>query len=713
MGMIVEKVDELGRPLRVDLQGLRGLGVLLVVIGHLWLWPPGAFAALDIFFVLSGFFITAILIDQFAQQDRLRLGTFYLARFRRLVPTALTVIVVTVLLTKLLYNPAKADEVTQQGIWAALFASNWYFIENSTNYFANLGNASFIHYWSLSVEEQFYVVWPCLILVTLLTARRRAWSLSTSLLVVFGTATAVSFGYSMWHSAAHPVAAYFSTFDRVWEFGVGALLAVARPLFKDLRERISTGIMWTASAALIASLAFLDYSIQYPAPWGLLPVLACAGLIVGGHSGRVPNRRMWPITNVPMVYLGTISYSFYLWHLPVIFLLRAYFAEDTQFYRAVAFAVSLVVGSLSFHLLERPVRRAQSLMTHAERAHLQNKAPIDLRPVMLGWIAVVTVATVGLYGLVAAQNPSTADSSLSRGPQPTAPTTDDPTASTLERHQEALRASLTASDFPTFDPPLQDLASGKWLGQLNDYRCRLDTMSTLGDCRHGPDDASQTAVLIGDSYASSLAPGIIAALGKGWTVQQFANSGCPAWTLPEYYNADGTPYPLCARRQTEALDFVRREEPDLVILVSAADAYVAGARNFDIDRQNSDLASWALGQTLKKLTDLTKRIVVIEGTPNHKRLLDCVTRFAEPDDCVSSPTSDWELGRAGEQKAAREYGATYVPTLPWFCINGRCPAFMGRTPVTADGRHVTLAFSLRLTALLREALLGTDADTTP
>ncbi len=192
--------------LRLDIQGVRGLGVSLVVVGHLFLWPAGVFAALDIFFTLSGFLITAILVPSIERYGVGFFGAFYLSRARRLVPMATLVLVFTVVATTSIYSEARALLVGEDAVWAFFFAVNWHFIEQGNDYFALHTASPLQHYWSLSVEEQFYLVWPLLVLIAVTLAARlaRARRAPRSRWVAgdrHGTAT---FAYSLWHSATQP-----------------------------------------------------------------------------------------------------------------------------------------------------------------------------------------------------------------------------------------------------------------------------------------------------------------------------------------------------------------------------------------------------------------------------------------------------------------------------------------------------------------------------
>jgi hypothetical protein len=407
-----------------------------------------------------------------------------------------------------------------------------------------------------------------------------------------------------------------------------------------------------------------------------------------------------------MVYLGTISYSFYLWHLPVNYLLRSYFIEDTTFYKLVALAVSLVVSVLSFHLLERPMRRARWLMTRRERRRLQHKPPIDLTPVKVGWAAVLTVvaATLVVMSLASPQSPSSASAGSAKVDTVLdSSSSSTKVAETAEQRQiDRVDAALRQTTFPSFDPPLSRLKN--LVDDMEATGCTGVSKKTLDKCRFGDPGATKHAMVLGDSTSVYYMPGIREALvPKGWSVQQFTRLACPAWTLKPSPDVEKQ-IPGCVDHTRQTVDVVRAQRPDLLILTTGAGIWVSRARTAGVALQGADLVSSGLGKTLKTLKPYAKKIVILESPPGTRDLRHCVTRFSTPNDCKDRPTPDWYTGTEAEQKTAEQFGAGYIPVRTWFC-DGACPAFMGSTPVTADGAHLTIPFSRSLAPVLRNALL--------
>ncbi len=691
---------------RRDLQGLRGMGVILVVVGHLWRWPPGVYAALDIFFVLSGFLITGILIDSFAKYGRIYFIPFYLSRLRRLMPTAIVVILVTIGLFYLLFSPARGDAVAVDGLWAFLLVVNWHFAVSGTDYFSDQTESPLLHYWSLSIEEQFYAFWPLMLLGFLVVARRRSYRPERFLLVALGLVTALSFAYSMWHSVNAPTQAYYSTFDRVWEFGVGGLLAAARPQLARLPARAGQVLGWVGALGLWVPVFVLTYGVAFPAPWAL-PSVLLTGAVIAGGVGRSTSHLVH-LDNRAMVYVGNISYSVYLWHLPINLLLKPYFDAGVAGYYVAAVALTAVVSVTSYHLLEHPMRYARGLMTPPERERLA-KRPKDFTRVKYGWAAVASATFVGLC-LIAVNPPATTAAAGARpGGAPRVAAGQGESSVTipaLERQESRLADSLEQTEFPELVPPLRSIDPANWAAGHAEIGCIAVGSDSLEQCRFGPDGATKEAVVVGDSVGLAWMPGIRAALEpRGWAVQQLTLPICGTWTLPSYVYADGTPFPGCRDHHELVEEVVERNKPDLVILTSAA-AQVQNARRRGFLSDPALVAERGLRTTIDRLTSPAGRIVVLSPPPVAGNPLECVTRFGTPSDCVTSPGRDWYQHVSGEKEAAALTGARFVDTEPWFCLQGACPEIVGNTLVTLDGTHLSVQYSRQLAPLLGHAILA-------
>lgn len=349
------------RGFRRDLEGLRAVAVILVLLDHLFRWPRGGFIGVDVFFVLSGFLITGLLLKEYDRTGTISLRGFYLRRVKRILPASTLVIVVTAIGVYTVFLGARAHQALTDGLWSLLFAANWRFVLVGQDYFAQDRSVSpFQHYWSLAVEEQFYFVWPLLILVSsaasarVLRGDKGRWALGGLLTGV----TIASLAWSLWETHATPLVAYFSTFSRAWELSAGALLAVLvapRPTICRFPRLLSgLGLLMIALAALL-----IDPSSNFPGPWALAPVAGTLLVIVAG-VGVAPERLNPALTNSVSRYLGRISFSLYLWHWPVLVIASALLAEG-MLLLGVAAGATAILSVASFHFIEDPIRRSSWL----------------------------------------------------------------------------------------------------------------------------------------------------------------------------------------------------------------------------------------------------------------------------------------------------------------------------------------------------------------
>ena len=329
---------DIGRSeIRPELQALRALAVVLVVVFHLWPWVlPGGYVGVDVFFVLSGFLITSHLARELVRTGSVGLTQFWARRIRRLLPAAFTVLLVSIAAT-VIWLPRSIWEQTYQEIGAAaLYVLNWLLAANSVDYLAADNTPTIVqHFWSLAVEEQFYIVWPALILVAVAAARRISGrlrpeavdSVQASLAaaaIALGIVAIGSFAYSVFETARSQPSAYFITPTRAWEFAAGGLLGLV-PVSAHLRlsPRLAIAIRGAASwlglgAIIVAAFIFSDDS-PFPGYIALLPVMGAVLVIWAGDV-----RHAWAPTAVagfgPVQLVGDLSYSIYLWHWPLIIL---------------------------------------------------------------------------------------------------------------------------------------------------------------------------------------------------------------------------------------------------------------------------------------------------------------------------------------------------------------------------------------------------------
>jgi peptidoglycan/LPS O-acetylase OafA/YrhL len=356
------RIQSLREQFRPDIEGMRAIAVGLVILFHAYHGPfTGGFVGVDVFFVISGFLITSLLLREQKRAGRISISGFYARRVRRILPASTLVVLITLFATYGWLGFIAGNTVANDAKWTAIFAANIHFGLVRTDYFgALLPPSPLQHMWSLGVEEQFYLVWPGVFLVLVLLARgaqhRKALAGALSLII------AASLIWSVIQTAVNQTWAYFSPLTRGWELALGALVAVLAPTIARLRRAWAPQALAIAGLAGIALAAVLFTSdTRYPGSAVTLPVVGSAVLIAGGCAnqrtivGRALSAR-------PMQWVGARSYSMYLWHWPLLIIPAQYATKELSAVQNTGWVLLTVVASaITYRLVENPVRRAKLL----------------------------------------------------------------------------------------------------------------------------------------------------------------------------------------------------------------------------------------------------------------------------------------------------------------------------------------------------------------
>ncbi|WP_104193287.1 acyltransferase family protein [Cryobacterium sp. Y82] len=707
------------RSFRGDIEGLRAVAVVVVIFDHLLGWPSGGFIGVDIFFVISGFLITSLLLKEHARTGRISLVDFYRRRIRRILPVSLLVLVVTVAVGFLVLPSARALSTLWDGIYSALFVANWHFAAVGTDYLQATNAVSPLqHYWSLAVEEQFYFVWPFLLIVIFALAGRRtlsAGALITLVAVTTGVITLAFLAWSFFETSTSPAIAYFSTGARAWELGIGAFVAAAAPGLAKLPLRVRPPIAWLGLALIVASLVLISRDSPFPAPWGLLPV-AGAALVIAAGIGQPEQRLLFPLTNPVSRYVGKISYSLYLWHFPVMILLATIFATDSPLYLPLAALLMVALSVFSFHYVEDPIRHSlwleNSLTRKRERMRRpapQHRTGISPAQAWIGALAIVALVLVSV-SFIALRGGTPSGPSANSAPLGAADlgvkTTTEP-ATLLAARQATIAAALAATAWPETTPAFDALGDNSGAPEWVDDDCLSVSAKNAADCLYGDPAATKTAVLLGDSMAISYMPAIRSALEPlGYNVRSLTMFSCPAVNISvAAKSASDASAAKCDDHHAWVYAEVARLSPDLVIMSSLAGSIVRLASG---NEGAAALTEWqvATADTLTALQGSTEHVAVLSPPPASTPFAECKTLTSTPGDCAYSPSSLYQKVIASEQDAIEQFGdfAQYVDIVPWLCVDESCPAFINNTPVFFDGQHFVREASAQLGPLLAEAL---------
>jgi len=609
----------------------------------------------DVFFVISGFLITGKLWRESQQPGGWNITRFYAWRIRRLLPAALVAIAVITLVGLLLAAPLDRSELAADGAASALSIANMRFI-GSVDYFAATTSPSpFLHFWSLSVEEQFYLVWPALIV--LLTWRGGS---SRRLIVALLIGVVASFALSIWLTDASPARAFYLLPTRVWQLGVGGLLALIGVAGTSRR---AGALAWAGLAAVAVAGVALTAEMPYPGLAALLPTAGAVALLYGGAAPSGPMRLL---AAAPLRFLGKISYSLYLWHwpllvLPLMFLERALTGVEI----VASVAVAIGVSWLSWRFVEQPFRYGD-----------RSRRATSWSAIRVGVAGILSVALF-TQGLAAAL-PSSAVAV-----QPTPSPSGSPVASD---GPITLPADLT----PTLASARDDEERLRGDGCL-----AFERVTTPPNCEYGVKGSAITIALVGDSHASHWFPAIEAiALERGWRLVTFVKVSCSFTTLAQRNLALKREYRECTAFNEATVARLNQIKPALTIIVNR--------RTFRPIEENitSALAGAALGEMVARIPGAT---VILVDTPDPGRDVPaCLSKH--PSDiraCLftQDDADNREIGIA-ERVAADVAGARLIDLTANICTEWPCSPISGSVLIYRDEDHMTETFSRSLAAPL-------------
>ncbi|MBA6412941.1 acyltransferase [Parahaliea sp. F7430] len=536
-----------------DIQGLRAVAITIVVLAHAGIPKlQGGFVGVDVFFVLSGYLITQLLLRELEQTGKISLLNFYARRFKRLLPALIAMLIATLVASKLLLSNSDVLSLTRSFIFASSWTSNLFFAFRNINYFNELESLDiYLHTWSLGVEEQFYIFWPLFLLVLYTILKHtKIRSPLNYLLFSFSLVGLISWTLSNYWMQTNPIWAYYLTPSRIWQFSLGAsLVPISRLLDKkQASQSLRNTALYLGLLFIVLATLIIDTNKPYPGLWALIPSLGAALIL----AFITKNQHSLLLSNPVFIWLGDRSYSWYLWHWPIFVIAKAHNALQGPTGTLVLIAISIGLASISYKVVEKPFWKGQ--LSHFSTGR-----------VLAGSVIVILISiNFGLFSL--------------KGEQST------------DLNELAGQLTISRSDVPI----------------IYRYQCDLWYHSDeLTPCEFKGEGYSKTIVLIGDSilaqwfslFAEVYPP-------PEWRVIVLTKSACPMIDVDFFYPRIGATYTVCSNWRQKAIEYLKDISPDLIVLGSAASNSFNKNQWIDGSRR-----------IFEKLTLASDNIVVIAGTP--------------------------------------------------------------------------------------------------
>jgi len=670
------------REKRRDIQGLRALAVLLVVLYHSHVpGITGGYVGVDVFFVISGFLISTQLLRETALRGRVDLVGFYARRIRRLLPAALVVLVATLALARLLLSPLEVKGLVIDALYSAFYVLNYRLAADGVDYQEAGASASALqHYWSLAVEEQFYIVWPLLIAFCVFIGRRHWRQVVLGGLLV---GTAVSLYASVTLTPTNAPLAYFAIHTRAWELGVGALVAIAAHRLVRLPQGLAAVLAWTGLGAIVVSALVYDDATAFPGVAAALPVAGAALVIAAGCGGTarsvdaVLGRR-------PVQGIGAVSYAWYLWHWPLLMILPLAWGDEAfSWGRNLEMCVlALWLATVTYFVVERP--------TQLSRLR---------KPVWLGLGAVMSAAAVVVALLVVATLPALAGQGAASDVV-TSQTAADPQYVQQVQQEIATAAAIQAAP-SNLTPALAAAGTDYPETSASPENCMASFVEVeQGACVYGDPNGSRTVVLFGDSHMEQWVPAFdLAAERAHWKVVSWTKWACPLMDQPVRNPQLNREYTECATWRDQTVQRIVDLRPDLVI-TGQSDRLPGQSVTDDV----------YAGTTMDTLAQLTTAGLAVH------HMLDIAYPAGDVPVCVSASLTDvsqcsrpneqdWISARGGVLAASlAAQGVPYTDPRGWQCSPTDCPVVVGNILVYRDDSHLTATYSRWLAPVVQPLL---------
>lgn len=636
---------------RADIDGLRALAVLSVMVFHAnSAWLGGGFIGVDVFFVISGFLIGTILITEISRSGGVNYLEFWARRTRRLVPSAIVVTFATLVAAWVILPSADISRAAKDASFALLYATNWQNLAESVDYFGDRTSPSlFLHFWSLAVEEQFYIYLSLLFLLS--KVRSKSPDQTLRKVAIFSVIlAAASFVACVIQTQQSQPVGYFAIHTRIWQLSAGlGVVFLARAALTPSRS--------SAEIAAVVGLMFISYAAimfegarGYPGIAALLPTSGAALLIWSGLTPSQPTVAASVLSHPVLTWIGKRSYALYLWHWPVFQLWKIAAQQWDSSDMVMATALTFVLAGLSYTLIENPVRHSRYLRT---------------RP-MTSLSALVSVVVIGLFGAIFLQ------------------------------HQIEARKFFTLNNGTVINLSTERIYDNK----IYKLECHSSQKNDdLKTCSFGDLDAERIIVLYGDSHASHWFSSVEAfGEANGYLVYLVAKSACSPFELITFNENLGHRYVECESWRKKAMTWIKEIKPDVVIVGNSLRKvpYNADTRQYIFGEEGYRILERAQEEMTQELASIAGHVVLLN---------DAVLLPQHPLDCLMDHHSNWQKKCAWPLKnaqAERKFPYSLKGlNSEWFlldmddviCPNQLCLPIQGSTLVMRDTGHVHDSFA--------------------